>query len=172
VTVRDLATGATATPSGFAYDAGTRTATLTFNGGLPNGDWRATIPASATAGAGDGPLPQDFVLAFFSLAGDVNRDRAVNGTDFSILAANFGRTGMTFALGDLNGDGAINGTDFATLAANFGRSLPAAPPAALVAQSTTAAAPARAHLAVKQPTAPPVRRTLRHRRRPGRWPGS
>ena len=106
VTVRDLSTGSPVTPHRFAYDPATRTATLTFDGGLPNGDWRATVPANATAGpAPAGPLPQDFVLSFFTLAGDVNRDRAVNGTDFAILAGNFGRTGMTYAQGDLNGDG-------------------------------------------------------------------
>jgi cytochrome c len=69
------------------------------------------------------------------LPGDINRDRSVNGTDFAILAGNFGKTGVTYAQGDLNADGAVNGSDFAILAANFGKSLPpavkAAPPAAL-----------------------------------------
>jgi hypothetical protein len=32
---------------------------------------------------------------------------------------------MTFAQGDLNGDGAVNGSDFAILAGNFGRAVPA-----------------------------------------------
>jgi hypothetical protein len=97
----------------------------------------------------------------------------VNGTDFSILAGNFGKTGMSFALGDLNGDGAVNGTDFATLAANFGRSLPA--PTAALAAERAVAAPEPASLIVKRRAAPPQRslpgRALPVRRRahpPGR----
>jgi hypothetical protein len=97
----------------------------------------------------------DHVLNFFALAGDLNRDRAVNGTDFAILAGNFGRTGMTFAQGDLNGDGSVNGSDFAILAGNFGRSVPA--PVAVVA----VAAPVRrvpASPAESRPVTPVARR--------------
>jgi hypothetical protein len=32
---------------------------------------------------------------------------------------------MTFAQGDLNGDGNVNGSDFALLAGNFGNAVPA-----------------------------------------------
>ena len=161
--VRNLATGATVAPNGFAYDPTTRTATLTFPGGIPNGDWRVTIPAAGTGQpAGDvGALPQDFVLTFFSLAGDLNRDRTVNGSDFAILAANFGKTGLSFPQVDLNGDGMVNGTDFAMLAGNFGRSLPP-PPAALVAETMTAVARPRAVTAPASAkrTTPPPRRSL------------
>jgi hypothetical protein len=75
----------------------------------------------------------DAVLDFFSLAGDINRDRAVSGTDFAILAGNFGKSGMTYAEGDLNGDGFVNGSDFAILAGNFGRTVAA--PSALPDQA-------------------------------------
>jgi ELWxxDGT repeat protein len=92
---------------------------------LPNGNYRATV---ATAGvsdaAGNALVGVTAPVDFFALAGDVNRDRFVNGTDFAILAGNFGRTGRTYAQGDLNGDGVVNGSDFAILAANFGKSVP------------------------------------------------
>ncbi len=68
---------------------------------------------------------QDDVLSVRSVEGDVNLNGAVNGSDFAILAGNFGKTGMTYLEGDLNGDGAVNGSDFAILAGSFGKSAPA-----------------------------------------------
>jgi hypothetical protein len=57
-----------------------------------------------------------------SLAGDANRDGSVNGTDFALLAGNFGvASGADWGRGDFNGDGAVNGSDFALLAGNFGK---------------------------------------------------
>src|SRR5687767_9710038 len=58
-----------------------------------------------------------------TLPGDINGDNAVNGTDFAILAGNFGKSGMSAAQGDLNGDGSVNGSDFAILAGNFGKTI-------------------------------------------------
>jgi hypothetical protein len=52
--------------------------------------------------------------------GDANRDGAVNGADFAILAANFGRSGRAWEQGDFNGDGTVDGSDFSLMAANFG----------------------------------------------------
>jgi fibronectin-binding autotransporter adhesin len=59
----------------------------------------------------------------YTLKGDINQDGVVNGTDFSILAGNFGKnvTGG-WEQGDLNYDGVVNGTDFGLLAGNFGKS--------------------------------------------------
>jgi fibronectin-binding autotransporter adhesin len=59
----------------------------------------------------------------YTLNGDINQDGVVNGTDFGILAGNFGHsvTGGWEA-GDLNYDGTVNGTDFGLLAGNFGKS--------------------------------------------------
>jgi hypothetical protein len=68
----------------------------------------------------------------------------VNGSDFAILAANFGTMPRTFAQGDLNGDQSVNGSDFAILAANFGRSVPQPAVVDAAAFATKqAAAPAR-----------------------------
>lgn len=53
-------------------------------------------------------------------AGDVDGDGVINLRDFSILASNFGRTGLSRAQGDLNGDGTVGLVDFSILASNFG----------------------------------------------------
>src|SRR5207244_11688183 len=65
---------------------------------------------------------------FFLLAGDANRDRKVDLTDFTILAANFNGSGRTFGQGNFDYDAAgnVDLTDFTVLAANFNKSLPAA----------------------------------------------
>lgn len=51
---------------------------------------------------------------------DINGDGVVNISDLSILAANYAKTGRTFAQGDLNGDGVVNISDLSILAANWG----------------------------------------------------
>jgi autotransporter-associated beta strand protein len=59
----------------------------------------------------------------YTLYGDINLDGVVNGTDFGILAGNFGKTVTGgWQQGDLNFDGTVNGTDFGLLAGNFGKS--------------------------------------------------
>jgi hypothetical protein len=57
----------------------------------------------------------------YTLLGDANLDGVVNGTDFGILAANFGQQVGGWDQGDFNYDGVVNGTDFGALAANFGQ---------------------------------------------------
>jgi glycosidase len=52
--------------------------------------------------------------------GDANLDGAVNGSDFALLAGNFGRAGRGWSLGNFNGDSLVDGSDFALLAGNFG----------------------------------------------------
>ncbi|MEO1128192.1 MAG: dockerin type I domain-containing protein, partial [Planctomycetota bacterium] len=58
--------------------------------------------------------------------GDVNGDDATNLSDFTILAANFGASGLPHGngesrgVGDLNDDGAVNLADFTILAGDFG----------------------------------------------------
>jgi hypothetical protein len=67
------------------------------------------------------------------LYGDANFDGAVNGSDFALLAGNFGKTGQTWNTGDFNFDSAVNGSDFALLAGNFGRTIPSPAAASLAA---------------------------------------
>jgi hypothetical protein len=67
------------------------------------------------------------------LYGDITGTSSVNGTDFAILAANFGKNDPTSLnpdgsnlmqfLADINCDGFVNGTDFSLLASDFGKSL-------------------------------------------------
>jgi hypothetical protein len=58
------------------------------------------------------------------LVGDANNDNRVNISDFTILAATFGKSlGMPGydARADLNGDNNVNISDFTLLASNFGK---------------------------------------------------
>jgi hypothetical protein len=158
--VRNLTTNTTVPASALAltYAPQTHTVTVTFpgyaRGVLPDGNYRATLSAAGVEDDAGRRLASDYTLDFFVLAGDINRDRAVNGSDFAILAGNFGQTGMGYGGGDLNADGSVNGSDFAILAGNFGRSVPAAEPAASVSALARASA-------ARFPTAAPVRRGVR-----------
>jgi hypothetical protein len=56
-----------------------------------------------------------------NVSGDANGDGAVNVSDLSLLAANYGKTsGATWAMGDFTGDGAVDVSDLSILAANYG----------------------------------------------------
>jgi hypothetical protein len=53
--------------------------------------------------------------------GDADGNGAVNVSDLSLLAANYGVTSeATWAMGDFNNDGAVNVSDLSLLAANYG----------------------------------------------------
>src|SRR5688572_5496278 len=56
-----------------------------------------------------------------TLPADINLSGRVDGTDFAILAGNFGRGGREWHEGDIDFDGVVSGSDFALLAGNFGR---------------------------------------------------
>jgi hypothetical protein len=107
-----------------SYDSATRSATWTFPSILlADGDYHATLPAGSVTDALGNALAQDFNLDFFVLAGDANRDRLVNLTDFNILASNFGQLNRTFSQGDFNYDGTVTILDFNILAGRFGASI-------------------------------------------------
>ncbi len=57
----------------------------------------------------------------FTLLGDANLDGTVNGSDFSILAANFGLGTTNWDQGNFLYGTSVNGSDFSALAANFGQ---------------------------------------------------
>jgi len=57
----------------------------------------------------------------YTLLGDANLDGTVNGTDFSILAANFGLGVTNWDQGNFLYGSSVNGSDFSALAANFGQ---------------------------------------------------
>jgi hypothetical protein len=90
---------------------------------LPDGNYRATIPAGSVADPAGNALASDLVVEFHVLAGDANRDQLVNLADFNVLAANFGQAGRTFSQGDFSYDGRVNLTDFNILAGRFGQAV-------------------------------------------------
>ena len=56
----------------------------------------------------------------YTLLGDANLDGKVNGTDFTLMAANFNQAVTNgWDKGDFNYSGTVNGTDFVLLANNF-----------------------------------------------------
>ena len=129
IEVVDLATGAPLPAGRFVTTVtgggdGPTVLTLRPDPLLPDGNYRATIPAGAVADAAGNPLAAGATLDFFVLAGDFNRDRRVNLADFTILANNFGQTGRTFGQGDATYDGRVNLSDFTVLANRFGAVLP------------------------------------------------
>jgi fibronectin-binding autotransporter adhesin len=61
------------------------------------------------------------ILLKYTLLGDANLDGTVNGTDFSILASNFGLGVTNWDQGNFLYGSSVNGSDFIALAANFGQ---------------------------------------------------
>jgi autotransporter-associated beta strand protein len=92
----------------------------------------------------------------YTLVGDANLDGTVNGSDFSILAANFGLGVTNWDQGNFLYSSSVNGSDFSALAANFGQgdSGAAVTPADIAALDSFAAAnglPAPTIAAVPEP---------------------
>jgi hypothetical protein len=104
------------------YNQSTNVATISFGGMLPDGNYRLRVIGSGISDAAGNPMSGDHLLDFFVFAGDANRDRVVNISDFSILAARFNQPG-TFSQGDFNYDGMVNISDFSILASKFNQSL-------------------------------------------------
>jgi rhamnogalacturonan endolyase len=136
LSLTNAATNATAATH-LAYSS--NTATLTFDGVLPDGNYQLTIPASATLNSTGEHLASDYTLGFFVLTGDANHDGSVNTTDFAALAQSFNKSAATYDLGDFNYDGTVNALDFNALATMYGSTASAAPlaeaPLAAVAPS-------------------------------------
>jgi autotransporter-associated beta strand protein len=105
-----------------------------YNGGAWNGPGgivsTAAAANSATYGLGyadaadvgnPAGLSAGMIEISYTLLGDTNLDRAVNGVDFGILAANFNKGVSRWDQGDFNYDNSDNGVDFGFLAANFNK---------------------------------------------------
>lgn len=113
-------------PSALAYDCATNRAIFRFAGQIRCGRYRATLLASRIADS-DGRQPeQDFEFDFFFLAGDANHDGKVDFLDLQIVAANYHRSGVSFAEGDLNYDGRVDFADLMIVKRNYLRALPGA----------------------------------------------
>jgi hypothetical protein len=102
-----------------------------YNGGAWNGPGIDSTSAHAHAGYGLGfadaadhgnpaHLSSGTLEVKYALLGDANLDGTVNGTDFSILAANFGLGATNWDQGNFLFTSSVNGSDFSALASNFG----------------------------------------------------
>ena len=141
-----MRTGVLPELAAFSYVAATKTATWRFegwaladqyllalsdevtdvDGNWLDGEWTNPASRSTTAAAvsefpsGNGSPGGWFNFVVSLMPGDANLDGIVNGSDFSILAANWGQQfGRLFVHADFNGDGAVDGADYSYLAATF-----------------------------------------------------
>ncbi|MEO1128113.1 MAG: dockerin type I domain-containing protein [Planctomycetota bacterium] len=84
-----------------------------------------SVRAPADGGTSLTTVPLNILVPLLCV-GDVNGNGATDLTDFTLLAQNFGATGLPSGsgqsrpLGDLNDDGNINLSDFTILASDFG----------------------------------------------------
>lgn len=124
IVVANLTAGGSV-PYTLTYNSGNNTATLHFAGVLADGNYRISVPTTVTDAAGN-PLAALSTTDFFSLKGDVDRDRSVGFSDLVAVAQNYGGTGKTYAQGDLDGDGSTGFSDLVEVAQNYGKTL--APP--------------------------------------------
>jgi hypothetical protein len=128
--LQNLTTGQVVATANIAvsYDAASNVATFTFpgyrNGVLPDGNYRATLPAGSISNAGGTSSDTDYNMDFFVLGGDANRDRKVDAADLGIFSANWQHSPRSFAQGDFNYDGFVDINDLQILAANFRKTLP------------------------------------------------
>lgn len=96
---------------------------VNFAGVLADGNYTVTFSSAGIENKQSMNLAGGLVQEFFFLAGDANRDRAVNIADFAIVAGRFNLPG-TFSQGDFNYDSKTDISDFAILASKFNTSLP------------------------------------------------
>jgi hypothetical protein len=109
-------------------------------GVLPDGNYRATLPAGSLSDTAGNLLPAPAPLDFFAFAGDANRDRKVDFSDLVVLAQNYNTQGKTFVLGDFSYDGTVDFNDLVVLAQRYNTSLAAPAAAPVVALAVPAAA--------------------------------
>jgi hypothetical protein len=134
-----LGSGAAIAPVSLSWDGGNNTVTFTFANDFVDGNYRATIAAGGITDAGNLQPASDWNYDFWALTGDINRDRAVNFNDLTVVAQNYNQSGMTYADGDLTGDGTVDFNDLVLIAQRYNTSLPApAPPLPAAAQSPAA----------------------------------
>lgn len=79
------------------------------------------------------------IVLALTYAGDANLNRVVDSTDFAMLAAGYGSSGVVWTQGDFNYDNKVNTQDFNLLAGNFGQSVAAPTLGAIVPEPGVAA---------------------------------
>ena len=102
------------------------TAAVSFaDAALPDGNWRLTVAPNRVSDLDGNATPGGFSFVFFTLAGDLDRNRTVNDADLAALQAHLGlASGATYSDGDLNYDGRVDEADVELLRANVGNILP------------------------------------------------
>jgi len=110
---------------GVPPSADQKTVTFVLPPDLSDGNYRFRIPTGAIARAGGGATTANSDIqgpGVFIFAGDADRDRSINISDFATLAANFNTTGI-YSQGDFNYSGTIEIGDFSILASKFNTTL-------------------------------------------------
>ncbi len=119
-------TGTTQTfqPTDVTFDAVTKTARFSLPDGMPDAVYNARLVASEVSDAAGNRMASDTTGPFFVLAGDANRDRAIDFGDLLAVARNYGRvSGVTWHEGDFTRDGRVDFSDLLILARAYGTNL-------------------------------------------------
>jgi len=105
--------------SGYAGGAWNGTGIISTNAQTNSGSYGIGYADSADPGNPAG-LATNTIEIMYTLLGDANLDGKVNGTDFTLMAANFNDSVTNgWDEGDFNYSGTVNGDDFVLLADNF-----------------------------------------------------
>ena len=88
------------------------------------------MPSATTVIVGPGTIggQTDGFLLTPALPGDANLDGKVDINDLTIVLANYGQTGMTWAQGEFTGDGTVDINDLTIVLAHYGNSSSRRPP--------------------------------------------
>lgn len=139
VKVYNLTTGEQVPPSQilYSYDAGTNTATFTFNGEfiegfpsgmLPEGNYRAVLTAKYTGAGGTEYIAAEDVYDFYFYFGDIDRNRIVDADDWTVLLSYFGTpSGAIWSTADMDYNGIVDTVDVSLVQMNYGTSFSAPP---------------------------------------------
>ena len=122
----DLITHSRQTATLSFVDAKTVILTPQAQNRFPDGDYRLILDKTDFPDAA-APESFDYHFDFFTLTGDLDRDRAVSINDFIQLASNLGKSNPAWSDGDINYDGQVSIADFTLLNQNFGKSLAPSP---------------------------------------------
>jgi rhamnogalacturonan endolyase len=120
--------GADVAPLSVNYDSAAHTATFSFAGILPDGNYEAILPAGRVADLASNWSAASYSMDLFVLGGDANHDRIVDITDLYILASNWHGTAKVFSQGDFNYDTKVDAKDLGILSTHWQAALPAPAP--------------------------------------------
>jgi hypothetical protein len=117
-------------PYTYWFNAANNTVTFYVLNTIPDGNYRATMPAGSVQDSAGNALAQDYSFDLFVLGADANRDRTVDINDLAILATNWQGVGKVFSQGDFNYDRKVDAKDLGILSMHWQGTLPEQPPVA------------------------------------------